>query len=734
MRFVLRRPLYYLALLAIGASSLYFHYLEPAPVALIADQQASLKGMVDSQVKFSVARHGKRRAHFVLKSGGQKILVYVRGTSRKPSYGDEVRVNGCLVSAKGQRNPGGFNQREYLAIRGIGALLFVDGDEDWERLSTKKGWPSIVRAIHRFREFLSEAFHEHLARREAGFMSALIFGERSDIDIELKDHFMKTGTLHLLAVSGFNVGFVVLGVWFLARLFWIPKDTARMLTLIAVWVYCVVVGWQAPVLRATIMASLFILASFLGRKSDILNTLGAAALLILVVSPRQVMDLGFQLSFAAVWAISVFIPAWVPVPELFPGERRTLWDKARRYGAELFWVSFICLIATLPLTVQAFYTVTPAAVLTNMIVVPMTFVLFCLGVLYLFTYAWMPAVTAECIAFVSGLLIKVLAGFEHLPFGYVIVGQLSPWILTALLAGLAWLMFDKKITKSWVRAVIVSLFCLNMFMMQEIARGFEKSFSFTMLDVGQGDALYFKFPKGNMLIDAGKGGEGDQGRYVITPFLKRQGVRHIDILVISHPQEDHIGGAVSVIREFNVRHVVLAGQPYDSLVYKKFLDEVKNEKAKMWTVFRGSVIDGYPGVSIKILHPHKYPDYKNINNASVVLEVSHQDHTFLLTGDIEESAMKELAAGFASDIDVFKVPHHGARLKETGREWVRSLRPEIALISAGERNRYGHPHPDTLGFLQSLRGVQIHRTDTGGAAEVRLEGGELRMRTGEAIA
>lgn len=307
----------------------------------------------------------------------------------------------------------------------------------------------------------------------------------------------------------------------------------------------------------------------------------------------------------------------------------------------------------------------------------------------------------------------------------MIVGKLSLWAWALLVAGLVWFLTDRRIIRRWARAAMISIWCVNVFLCQEIARAWDRPFSLTMLDVGQGDAFFFRFPKGNMLIDTGRGGDGDQGRYVIAPFLKEKGIRRIDTLVISHPQEDHIGGAVSVFKEFDVKNVLLTSQPYDSGVYEHFLDTAKKEKSYLWTVFKGSRIEGYPGAEIRVLHPEKNSHYKNINDASIVLEVRYGGRTFLMTGDIEEKAIRKLLESLSIHADVLKVPHHGARLEESGREWVKTLRPSIALISVGENNRYGHPRPETLETFKSLRSTKVYRTDMTGAVEIGLKEGEL---------
>ena len=247
----------------------------------------------------------------------------------------------------------------------------------------------------------------------------------------------------------------------------------------------------------------------------------------------------------------------------------------------------------------------------------------------------------------------------------------------------------------------------------------------TVLDVGQGDSIYFEFPGGgNLLMDAGKGFDADKGRFVVAPFLKSKGVTKIDVLAISHPHEDHIGGMPTVLDEFQVTHVLDPGRPFQSHLVEDLQKKILKEKAEHWFPVRGMMLEGYRGVGILFLNPVKdAPLGPNIHSDCLVLKINYRNTNFLLTGDIEGMTMQNvLETGSDIRSTVLKVPHHGARLDASGAAFVRAVSPQISVISVGEKNLYGHPSPETLEALSSVPGNQIVRTDLDGAVRIRSDG------------
>lgn len=245
----------------------------------------------------------------------------------------------------------------------------------------------------------------------------------------------------------------------------------------------------------------------------------------------------------------------------------------------------------------------------------------------------------------------------------------------------------------------------------------------TMLDVGQGEAIFFKFPHGpNFLIDAGKGQEQDKGRFVIAPFLKSQGIDTLDALIISHPQEDHIGGMESLLGDFKVKNVIHAGSEYPSALYRRLKKEIVSKKVRLLIVREGDEIEGFSDTRILVYNPPKGRESENINNDSLVLKIIYKDASFLMTGDIEEKVLLDLATKHDVRADVLKVPHHGAKLASNGNIFLQEVDPKFSLISVGKRNRFRHPNPHTLSLLNDLPHNETLRTDLNHAIQLVSDG------------
>jgi len=674
-----------------------------------------------------------------LEKPGKTVSGRVRVLWKDPpvhlDYGNAMILEGTLAEFKGIRNPGGFNSKAFWDRQNISAAFYVQKSSEGEKarfkfLNQNRG-NFLKAAAIQLKKTLSHQLSSDFDPREAAFLKALFLGERSQLDQDFKDLFLKTGTMHILAVSGFNIGFLSAVLWLLFKPFPLSRDFKFLVTLLVIWGYCLLVGWQAPVVRASVMASVVVLAFLSGRRTDGLNSLGLAALVVLGWNPKQLFDVGFQLSFLAVFGLITLAPNFIERPKLLPNERWTFREKMIFSIQELFWASFICYLLTLPIVVQNFYIVTPYSLLANLLVVPASFLIFLTGVVYFLTFGWVPSVlffVPSLMKFLMLILVRGLYAIENLPGAVWIVGRLEPALAALWTLGIFYFFFERRIKTRFGRAMILILFCCNVFLVEEIIRFAARKFEMTMLDVGQGDAIYFQFPKGgNLLVDAGGVNFLDKGRWVVAPFLKFKGVRALDAVVITHPQADHVGGLRAVLEELKVKNVIHSDRPYGSELWKNTQQAIHDKKSKDWNTFRGDEIQGFPETQIKVLHPERnVAPNKNINNDCVTLKIEDRSHSFLMTGDLEDPAMKDLLnSGQNLKADVLKVPHHGAKLKQEGIAFIQEVAPKFSLISVGERNSFGHPAPVTLEALGFLPENKILRTDKEGAITLIEEADEI---------
>ncbi len=253
----------------------------------------------------------------------------------------------------------------------------------------------------------------------------------------------------------------------------------------------------------------------------------------------------------------------------------------------------------------------------------------------------------------------------------------------------------------------------------------------TFLDVGQGDASFIRFPHGgNMLIDGGEGGSFDCGKKIILPYLHRRGIRQLDIVVLTHAHSDHVGGLIAILREMPVGIVLDCGYPHTSYVYEKFLKTVRENKIPYRIVKGGDEIGAYKDVEIQILSPpksHLKGTNSDVNNSSIVIKMTYGKTSFLFCADIE-SEIEEvlLKSEYKLNSNVIKVPHHGSKSSST-REFLKAVNPEIAVVSAGKNNPFGHPHISVLSRYKA-EGIKLYRTDKNGTITAATDGKIIKVR------
>lgn len=736
-----RRPLFFASLaLAAGIFAadasglpLWNEFFPGNHVSRFTGTHATVRGIVVSEPEVRANARGERRVSFALAvesllADGKpsrvmgRVQVYARGVDA-PAYGDTVVAKGELTEPEGRRNPGGYDARRHLFSRGVRAVLYAE--KGALRVAANGGGNPFRSVAIRVKKTLVARLENDFAPRDAAFLEALFFGEKTHLDESVKELFLRTGTLHVLAVSGFNVGFLAACVLLTFGFLPVHKRAGLCAALAAVWAYCLVVGWQAPVVRATLMATLVLTARLTGRKADTLNLAGFAALAILAWEPRQLFDAGFTLSFVAVAGLAALVPRYVgKTPAEGPAA------PALRYGRELFYGTLAATLATLPVAVRAFHIVSPLGLVANLVVVPLVSFVFFAGFLYFLTAWWLPP-ALSILAFLMHAAIKLsleaLFRIERLPGACVAVGDPGPLAALALGAGVLWFAFDPRIRLGWVRALASALWVACVFLSIEAGRFAPRPFSVTFLDVGQGDCAYVEFPEGgNMLVDAGRGGDSDKGRRVVVPFLRARGVRTLDLVVATHPQDDHIGGFPAVFGECRVNHFLHAGTPYGTAAWRRCLAAAAGSATLI--ARRGNNVEGFRAAKISVLHPAAAGVAKDVNDESVVLRVVSRGMSVLLTGDAGEPAMAEIAAsGEPARCHVLKVPHHGAALGPSGVEFVRRASPSVSVISCGRKNAYGHPRQATLAALEAVPGGATYRTDLDGAVSVSADEKAIRV-------
>lgn len=668
-----------------------------------------------------------------------RASVLVRAPVKEPvySYGDRLSVHGLIIKPKEPGNPGEFDYRAYLARRGVGAMMLVREPSAIQKLGV--GGNSTRRALLKLKERLLTANQLTLPPEKAALVNGIVFGVQGPIEQKTRELFSEVGVVHILSVSGLHVGLVLGGVLFLLGLGRFPPTWTAPAASVAVVLYAVLCGLGPAVSRATLMALFLLWARHLGRPYSWPATLAASALVILACDPFSLYDVGFQLSFAATWGILSLGPVldgwfqrfgWVPT-----------WLRG------IFWVTLAAQLATMPLTARYYNYISLVSLLANVVAVPLSGLLLALGAAAAAGGLLLPDL-AHLINVSTSLVLDVFIALaslcRSLP-GAVLYLPTPPWILVA-----AWYLFLGLVAWSCRRekngaaqcafprgkVLLAGFVALGVFL-GALALNFSwgDRLEVHFIDVGQGDSIFLKTPGGKcVLVDAGSDVAGEK---VVVPYLRRLGVRQLDVVVVTHPHEDHAGGIPAVVKAFPVGLVLISPLTTEGSAepippsYHALLAEMVARGLEVKAAAAGDVLHLDPSLEVKVLGPPQpllSGTRSDLNNASLVLQVRYGRQVLVLAGDAEAEAQQVLlGSGEALDCTVLKVPHHGSRYLLPS--FVEALHPALAVISVGSRNSFGQPANEVLELLEKL-GVLVYRTDLDGAVIFTTDGNKFKVKTG----
>jgi competence protein ComEC len=639
--------------------------------------------------------------------------------------GSEIAIAGPLDIAVMRRNPADFDYAGLLLAKGDSGALTLS-DPDLLGCLPPHQPPSLLdgNVIARLRERLVAVITRHVSPGTGPLLRALLLGDRSQMEDDVRDVLSRAGLMHLLAVSGLHVllaGFAahrfLFSVLIRTHLSWDAIERIRAPVTIGLLVlYAVLTGAAPSVVRAVIMAALLISRTLVRRNSDTINALGAAAVAILVARPEQLFDVGFQLSFAAVGGIVLLAP---PMLGRFPrAVRRT------GFVAKSISVSLAATIATAPIVAHSFGFLPLSGIVLNVAAVPAASVALASGFLMLLASPVSDALAGffGATADVAIRLVAGLAGAADMYFPQLAVSTargIAPCFLSFALVVAAGCHLSGVRQKWRVDAVCIALTAGVLWVTAANDLFRPKRLDVIFLDVGQGDAIVIRTPDQRVVVvDVGPAGRGSSpASRSLIPFLHALGTQRVDVLVVTHDHADHSGGLADVARAVDVG-LFLANAD----VQKEHTPSLGMPSLR---VFAGDRVSVGPDVDMHVLGPRRSYADPNINNQSIVLRLEYRDVCMLLTGDIEQDAERALLeAGEHIACDVVKLAHHGSRTSSTWPFVKAATRPagheRFAIISVGRSNRFGLPDEDVVSRWKSS-GWTVLRTDDS-AQWVRTDG------------
>ena len=634
--------------------------------------------------------------------------------------GDRLRLTARLSRPRPFGNPGAFDYPAWLRARGIGLVGSVKSVLLVDRLDRERY--SLTGLSARVRRSIVRRIHRAARPESAPFLAALLVGERSGIAEAIEEPLQRAGVYHIVALSGLNVVWLAGVVGFVGRLMAVGPCRRRWLVLAALAAYWWVAPGSGSMGRASLMALLYVGGQTLGRRVTPLAALGRAATLMLMVTPAWSDDPGFQLSLSATLGILIVAPVRNPAPIA------TAATRGIAAAASALRVSAGAMAGTLLIGAHHFHRVSAASLPANLVAVPIAAILLALsGCL---------AISGASPGFISGplaaaadrllaVLVTIADRLSSLPgLAVWVVPPPAPAAAVALAALLLGFAADRRPVRLAAGILLVGL-VLATLCAGRTARP-PGDLRVIALDVGQGDAILVELPSGDtMLVDAGARTRSgfDFGADVVAPAIRARGRLRLELFVVTHAHQDHLGGAIAILRQLRPAVVWVGRMPPCDPRVRAF--ETQAARLGIPVVSpRGGVVTRVGGVQFQVLNPSGTgPDGPALNDDSLVLRLAHGRSHLLLTGDIEGGLERRLArAGVPLEAGLLKVPHHGSRSSST-TEFLRRVRPEVAIISCGRGNPWGHPEPEVLDRLRQA-GARVWRTDRDGAGCLESEGGD----------
>ena len=678
------------------------------------------------------------------------ILSVNKNKDIELEYGDKILIKGEFVEPSEARNYGGFDYKEYLKSIKIHGTIKADSIE----ILAKNSNNPIFILKGNINLKIKENINKLIPEKYSAIFTGLILGDTSKVEEEVNDDFKIANISHVLAISGMHITYIVMGIELLLKK-GIGKRKTRIITIIILVIYMFITGFMPSVVRSSIMGIIMLISKLIHRKNDIWTSISLSLLILLIYNPFLILNVGLQLSYLGTIGIVCFNK------NVYNFLRKLkIRNKKIKYRINRKFILFMDKIKEmLSVTLSAQIVILPI-LLFNFNILGIYFFISNILVSIIIGPIIIVGFVCILISFVSIEITKILSIFmsvgiqilisiseiSHLPFSKIYiptpkVWQIVSYYICVIVINRIYIAFNSKkpdFTSIRIRNLVALLkfkfrqnrnkvlkvlivFVSLLFILNTIPEKLKIHF----VDVGQGDCTFITTPQNKTILIDGGGSmseEYDVGKSTLLPYILDRGYTKLDYVFISHFDQDHVGGILTILEELRLGQVYISKQEQDSENYQKFLKIVEDKKIKVKVLKQGDCLKIEKNLYFDILWPIEEQIQENVlNNNAMVMKLRYGKFSMLFTGDIEAIAEEKILDFYKEKgesilkSDVLKVAHHGSKTSTT-QSFFEKVNPKICLIGVGKNNMFGHP---TTEVLERINGTKIYRTDENG--EIILE-------------
>ena len=664
-----------------------------------------------------------------IKSGkykGKNFYLYVKKDEKeKPRYGDLIQINGEYNAPSTARNYKGFDYREYLKTKKIYGSIKVNSNNI--KLIENNYLNSILILSNKIRNYTVNKSKDLLSQETSSLLVGILIGEKSGISEDIIQNFKTSNLSHMLSVSGAHTSYIILGITFILSKSKISKKLVHILTIFILILFMFITNFTSSVTRACFMSIVVLSANLIYRKPDIWTSISISLLVILIFNPFAINEIGLQLSYLGTIGII-----------LYNKNVESFLNKVNINNniSKLLSVTISAQIMIMPIMAYKFNTISLTFFISNILASPFLGVNIILGFITIFV-SLISFNIAKMLAILLNFSLKILIFISEfsskIPLSSILIKTPNVFTIIFIYGLIVIFNYIYSIYYSNLKLKLFQRYLLNKINLKKILSitliiiitfnifsifysMIPKDLKIYFIDVGQGDSCLIITPNNKkVLID---GGEGESE--VLLYYLLDRKIKTLDYIMISHFDSDHCNGLIEVIKNLNVKNILISKQAYFSDEYKNIANIINAKKIKVTFVKQGDRLIVDKNVKLDIFYPPEELEYEDLNNNSIVAKLAYNSFSVLFTGDIEKSEEDLLERYMNGELksDILKIAHHGSKTSSS-EEFLEAVKPKIALIGVGANNTFGHPSNEVLQRLENIN-CKIYRTDEMGEIEIRI--------------